>query len=112
MPSGQAPVIGRTNWARDTSAWQDDRPAEPSFAAVRRTLLRRLLALTIHEGVLRDQELDVNGRERLFAEARALIHEQFGLPQDAIGRGEADRLSSAAARAGGQLKPPPAAKAA
>jgi hypothetical protein len=35
---------------------------------------------------------DVNGRERLFAEARALIHEQFGLPQDAIGRGEADRL--------------------
>jgi superfamily II DNA or RNA helicase len=66
--------------------------AASSFAAVRRTLLRRLLALTIHEGVLRDQELDVNGRERLFAEARALIHEQFGLPQDAIGRGEADRL--------------------
>jgi SNF2 family DNA or RNA helicase len=66
--------------------------AASSFAAVRRTLRRRLLALTIHEGVLRDQELDMDGRERLFAEARALIHEQFGLPQDAMGRGEADRL--------------------
>jgi hypothetical protein len=51
--------------------------AASSFAAVRRTLRRRLLALTIHEGVLRDQELDVDRRERLFAEAHALIHEQF-----------------------------------
>ena len=52
--------------------------AASSFAAVRRTLRRRLLALTIHEGLLRDQELDIDGRERLFAEARALIHEEFG----------------------------------
>jgi SNF2-related domain/Helicase conserved C-terminal domain len=65
--------------------------AASSFAAVRRTLRRRLLALTIHEGLLRDQELDVDGRERLFAEARALIHEDFSLPHDAMGRGEADR---------------------
>ena len=66
--------------------------AASSFAAVRRTLRRRLLALTIHEGVLRDQVLDVDGRERLFAEARALIHEDFRLPHDAMGRGEVDRL--------------------
>lgn len=65
--------------------------AASSFAAVRRTLRRRLLALTIHEGVLRDQELDVDGRERLFAEARAMIHEDLGLPHDAMGRGEVDR---------------------
>src|SRR5262249_31406000 len=66
--------------------------AASSFAAVRRTLRRRLLSLTIHEGVLRDQELDVDGRERLFTEARELIHEEFRLPQDAVGRGEADRI--------------------
>jgi hypothetical protein len=66
--------------------------AASSFSAVRRTLRRRLLALTIHEGVLRDQELDVDGRERLFGEARALIHEQFGLVDDVIGRAEVDRV--------------------
>src|SRR6266446_4577618 len=66
--------------------------AASSFAAVRRTLRRRLLALTIHEGLLRDQDLDVDGRERLFAEARALIHEEYGLPCDAMGRGEVDRV--------------------
>jgi SNF2-related domain/Helicase conserved C-terminal domain len=66
--------------------------AASSFAAVRRTLRRRLLALTIHEGVLHDQELDVDGRESLFAEARSLIHEDFSLRHDAMGRGEADRV--------------------
>lgn len=66
--------------------------AASSFAAVRRTLRRRLLALTIHEGLLRDQELDVDGRERLFTEARALIHEEFGFAQDVMGRGEVDRF--------------------
>jgi hypothetical protein len=66
--------------------------AASSFAAVRRTLRRRLLALSIHEGLLRDQELDVDGRERLFSEARSLIHEEFGLPHNAMGRGEVDRI--------------------
>jgi SNF2 family DNA or RNA helicase len=66
--------------------------AASSFAAVRRTLRRRMLSLTIHEGLLRDQELDVDGRERLFTEARELIHEEFGLAHDAIDRGEVDRI--------------------
>ncbi len=44
--------------------------AASSFAAVRRTLLRRLLALTIHEAVLRDRDLDIDGREKLYSEAR------------------------------------------
>jgi superfamily II DNA or RNA helicase len=66
--------------------------AASSFAAVRRTLRRRLLALTIHEGLLRDQDLDVDGRERLFSEARMLIHEEYGLSHDAMGRGEVDRV--------------------
>jgi hypothetical protein len=66
--------------------------AASSFAAVRRTLRRRLLALTIHEGLLRDQDLDVDGREHLFAEARTLIHEEYDLPHDAMSRGEVDRI--------------------
>ncbi|WP_421175013.1 DEAD/DEAH box helicase [Aeromonas enteropelogenes] len=66
--------------------------AASSFAAVRRTLKRRLLMLTLHEALLRDKELDIEGRERLTDEARALIHEEFGLPYDSIGRSEVDRV--------------------
>ncbi|QWL78527.1 DEAD/DEAH box helicase family protein [Aeromonas hydrophila] len=66
--------------------------AASSFAAVRRTLKRRLLMLTLHEALLRDKELDIEGRERLTDEARALIHEEFGLPHDSIGRSEVDRV--------------------
>jgi superfamily II DNA or RNA helicase len=65
--------------------------AASSFAAVRRTLRRRLLMLTIHEAILRDQKLDIDGREALHDEARALIHEEFGLGDDAVSRGEVDR---------------------
>lgn len=66
--------------------------AASSFAAVRRTLKRRLLMLTLHEALLRDKELDIEGRERLTEEARELIHEEFGLPRDSIGRSEVDRV--------------------
>jgi SNF2 family DNA or RNA helicase len=65
--------------------------AASSFAAVRRTLRRRLLMLTIHEGLLRDRALDVDGRERLYDEARALIHQDMGIGHDSIGRSEVDR---------------------
>ena len=66
--------------------------AASSFAAVRRTLKRRLLMLTLHEALLRDQDLDIEGRERLMEEARELIHEEFQLPRDSIGRSEVDRV--------------------
>lgn len=66
--------------------------AASSFAAVRRTLKRRLLMLTLHEALLRDQELDIEGRERLVEEARELIHEEFNLPRDNMGRSEVDRV--------------------
>lgn len=66
--------------------------AASSFAAVRRTLRRRLLMLTIHEAIIRDQELDIDGRQRLYDEARALIHKEYGFSDDPIGRGEADRV--------------------
>jgi superfamily II DNA or RNA helicase len=66
--------------------------AASSFAAVRRTLKRRLLMLTLHEAHLRDRDLDIEGRERLTDEARELIHAEFGFSRDAIGRSEVDRV--------------------
>ena len=66
--------------------------AASSFAAVRRTLKRRLLMLTLHEALLRDRDLDIEGRERLLTEARELIHAEYGLPHDAVGRSEVERV--------------------
>ena len=66
--------------------------AASSFAAVRRTLKRRLLMLTLHEALLRDKELDIEGRERLMDEARELVHDEFHLSRDSIGRSEVDRV--------------------
>ena len=66
--------------------------ASSSFAAVRRTLRRRLLMLTIHEAMVRDQKLDIDGREQLYREARTMIHLEFGLPEDLVGRSHADRI--------------------
>ena len=66
--------------------------AASSFAAVGETLRRRLLSLTVHEAIVCDQSLDVDGRERAIADARTLIHEMFGLPKDPLGRAEVDRL--------------------
>ncbi len=66
--------------------------AASSFAAVRSTLQRRQLALTIHEAILKDQALDIDGHQRLIEEARRLIHFSTGLPDDPVGRGEVDRI--------------------
>lgn len=66
--------------------------AASSLAAIRRTLKRRLLMLTLHEAFLRDRDLDIEGREQLTGEARELIHEEFNLSRDSIGRSEVDRL--------------------
>lgn len=66
--------------------------AASSFAAVRRTLKRRLLMLTLHEALLHDKDLDIEGRERLIQEARELIHAEFGFARDSIGRSEVDRV--------------------
>lgn len=66
--------------------------AASSFAAVRRTLKRRMLMLTLHEALIRDRDLDIEGRERLYDEARELIHVEWGLGRDPIGRTEVDRV--------------------
>src|SRR5688572_15875488 len=59
--------------------------AASSFAAVRRTLRRRLLMLTIHEAIMRERELDVDGRLALNEEAKEIVKEEHGLGDDAIG---------------------------
>jgi superfamily II DNA or RNA helicase len=66
--------------------------AASSFSAVRRTLRRRLLMLTLHEAILKDQELDIDARQRLLDEARELIHDEYGLCRDAVGRGQVDAI--------------------
>jgi superfamily II DNA or RNA helicase len=66
--------------------------AASSFAAVERTLKRRLLALTLHEAILRDRALDIDGREKLTDEARKMIHEAWKLRDDNVGRSETDRV--------------------
>ncbi len=66
--------------------------AASSFAAVRRTLRRRLMMLTLHEAILKDQELDIDAREQLLAEARELIHDEFEVARDSVGRGQVDAV--------------------
>ena len=66
--------------------------AASSFAAVRRTLKRRMLMLTLHEALIRDRDLDIEGRERLYDEARELIHIEWCLGRDPVGRTEVDRV--------------------
>lgn len=66
--------------------------AASSFAAVRRTLKRRLLMLTLHEAFLHDRDLNIEAREHLYDEARSIIRQEFGLGDDVMGRSETDRM--------------------
>ena len=66
--------------------------AASSFAAVHRTLRRRLIALTVHEGVLHDQNLDIDQRDEAFNEARELIRSEFGLGNDRMADVDIDQL--------------------
>lgn len=66
--------------------------AASSFAAIRSTLRRRLLMLTIQEGIERDELLDVDGRNQVFEEARQIIHEIHGLPHDSVGNAQTDQV--------------------
>lgn len=66
--------------------------AASSFAAVKTTLQRRLLMLTIQEAIDRDEVLDVDGRDRILDEARAIIREIHRLDENAIGRARVEQL--------------------
>ena len=67
--------------------------AASSFAAVRRTLRRRLLMLTVHEAIIKDQQLDIDARNQLHDEARDLIHEEHGIARDdPVSKGQVDAV--------------------
>jgi superfamily II DNA or RNA helicase len=68
--------------------------AASSFAAIRSTLRRRQLSLTIHEAILKDQALDIDGHMALMDEARKIIHIEKQLPDNQIGRTEVDHILS------------------
>src|SRR5205823_5082120 len=66
--------------------------AASSFAAVHRTLRRRLIALTVQEGLLHDGRLDIDARDAAFTEAKELIRREYDLPGDRKGSIEVDGI--------------------
>ncbi|MCZ5739987.1 hypothetical protein O5290_26175 [Escherichia coli] len=66
--------------------------AASSFAAVHRTLRRRLLALTVHEGLMHDENLDIDARDFAFNEAKEQIRVEFDLGHDRLSDLEIDRI--------------------
>lgn len=66
--------------------------AASSFAAVHRTLHRRLIALTVQEGLMHDGKLDIDARDAAFKEAKELIRLEFELGDDRMAGFEAERI--------------------
>jgi len=66
--------------------------AASSFAAVQRTLRRRLIALTIQEALIHDQKLDIDARNAALDEARTLIRDLHGIAQGRLEDAEVERL--------------------
>jgi SNF2 family DNA or RNA helicase len=66
--------------------------AASSFAAVQRTLRRRLIALTIQEALMHDQKLDIEPRNAALDEARTLIRELHGIAEGRLEDAEIERL--------------------
>ncbi len=66
--------------------------AASSFAAVHRTLRRRLLALTVQEGLMHDGSLDIESRNQAFDEARDLIRTEFSIDEGRMAEFEIDRV--------------------
>jgi len=66
--------------------------AASSFAAVQRTLRRRLIALTIQEALMHDQKLDIDPRNAALDEARTLIRELHGIAEGRLENAEVERL--------------------
>lgn len=65
--------------------------AASSFAAVARTLRRRLIALTVHESLVHDENRDIDRRDESLREAKDLIRSELGLGDDRLADIEVDR---------------------
>jgi SNF2 family DNA or RNA helicase len=68
--------------------------AASSFAAIRATLKKRLLMLTVQEAIHRDELLDIDGRNNAYDEARVFIHEINEIPDTTMGNAQADQILS------------------
>lgn len=66
--------------------------AASSFAAVHRTLRRRLIALTVHEGLIHDENLDIDRRDEAFNVAKSFICQEYQLGNDQMSLLEAERI--------------------
>ncbi len=65
--------------------------AASSFAAVARTLRRRLIALTVHESLVHDENRDIDRRDEALREAKELLRAELGLGDDRLADIEVDR---------------------
>jgi len=65
--------------------------AASSFAAVARTLRRRLIALTVHESLVHDDSRDIDRRDEALKEAKDLIRAELRLGADRLADIEVDR---------------------
>jgi superfamily II DNA or RNA helicase len=65
--------------------------AASSFAAVARTLRRRLIALTVHESLVHDENRDIDRRDEALKEAKDLIRTELSLGADRLADIEVDR---------------------
>lgn len=66
--------------------------AASSFAAVHRTLRRRLIALTVQEGLSHDEHLDIERREAVYNEAKQMLRSDYGLGDTRIDDIEVESL--------------------
>lgn len=66
--------------------------AASSFAAVHRTLRRRLIAITVYEGLIHDENLNIDLRDEAFKIAKEYICQEFNLGDDQMSDLEADRI--------------------
>lgn len=66
--------------------------AASSFAAIRSTLQRRLLMLTIQGAIECDEMLDVDERNRLLEEARQIIHQIHNISYDIVGKAQVEQI--------------------
>ena len=53
-----------------------------SFAAVQRTLRRRLIALAVHEGLVHESQHEIEKRNAAWSEAKDLLRQEYGIGTD------------------------------
>ena len=63
-----------------------------SFAAVQRTLRRRLIALAVHEGLVHESHHEVEKRNTAWAEARELIRVEYHLVDSRMAEAAGDKI--------------------